>query len=439
LKEKDSTPSTKPNEKDGASKGDNSNGDEKEPAEYGGFWTTRPKLTGDWLGLRGDLRDCGITFDISSTQFFQGLTTGGFPREIRLFETGLQSQWQYGGRLDYLVNVDGQKAGLWQGLSIDLHAETIYGNSVNSLTGALVPVSLGQAVPVPSGTVTALTGVTFVQGLSESFEVFGGKFNTLDSFKQPFTGGGHGVDGFMNAAFLFNPVLALTIPYSTFGVGAAVLKDKEIVLSLEVLDTNNTPTVSGFDTFFDNGMTVVVTVNLPTKFLGSPGHQGFTACYSSGSYGSADVATILDPLRGLVMRPGTTRGSWALAYAFDQQLAAAAADPKRGWGVFGNAGLSDGHPNPVRWTANIGLGGSSPLAERKLDSFGVGYFYVGVSDGFKQLGLPSPLRDEQGVECFYNIGLTPWCHLTADLQAIVPTSPGAEASLLFGLRAKIDF
>jgi porin len=418
---------------------DKPGGDEPALPEFGGFWLTRPKLTGDWFGLRTDLRDHGVTLDVSSTQFYQGLTTGGFPQEIRLFAGALQNQFQYGGRADYLLNIDGQKAGLWQGLAIDLHGETLYGHSVNSNTGALMPVSLGQDVPLPNGTITALTGVTVRQALSENFVLFAGKINTLDDFNQPFTGGGRGVDGFMNAAFLFNPVLALTIPYSTFGAGMVVSKDKEVVFSVSVLDTNNTPTVTGFDTFFDNGMTLVVQANLPTKFFDRKGHQGLTGSYSTGRYSSADLAAVLDPLNGLAQR-GSTTGSWSLTYAFDQQLAVAADDPKLSWGVLGNAGLSDGNPNPVRWTANIGLGGSSPLPARDRDTFGVGYFYVGVSDSFKQLAPRLfPLRDEQGVELFYNIGLTPWCHVTPDLQVMVPTSTRAETSLLVGLRAKIDF
>lgn len=36
--------------------------------------------------------------------------------------------FRFGARDDYLVNVDGQKAGLWQGFSINLHGETVYGD-----------------------------------------------------------------------------------------------------------------------------------------------------------------------------------------------------------------------------------------------------------------------------------------------------------------------
>lgn len=41
---------------------------------------------------------------------------------------------------------------------------------------------------LPNRAVTALTGVTINQYLSEKFLVFGGKLNTLDGYEQPLTG-----------------------------------------------------------------------------------------------------------------------------------------------------------------------------------------------------------------------------------------------------------
>ena len=108
-----------------------------QPVPFGGPWNSRPKLTGDWCGLREDLRDHGFTFDISSTAYYQGVASGG-----------LQEAFRFGGRNDYLLNVDGQKAGLWEGFSINLHGETVYGDSVNLLTGAVVPVNIGRSLPV---------------------------------------------------------------------------------------------------------------------------------------------------------------------------------------------------------------------------------------------------------------------------------------------------
>lgn len=388
----------------------------------------RTKLTGDWLGARSCLRDHGITLDVSTTQFYQGVTSGG-----------LEQAFPYGGRNDYFLNVDGEKLGLWKGSFVTLHGETRYGQSANSLTGALMPVNLMLAVPQPNGSITALTGVKFTQFLSEDMLVYAGKINTLDDFKQPLTGAG-GLTGFQNTAMMFNPVYARTVPYSTYGAGFAYLKNMEPLFAVAVFDTNNTPTVSGFDTFFDNGVTIFAQANLPTKFFGLPGHQGISGTYSSGTYSDLTPSAYLDPLQGLVVRTGRETGSWCLAYNFDQAVYVSPNDPKRMWGVFGNLGIADTSPSPIRWFASAGFSGASPIPSRKLDSFGVGYFYLGVNETLKSAAPRLlPLRDEHGVEAYYNVAVTPWCQITPDLQVITPFRDRATTSLLFGLRAKIDF
>jgi porin len=72
---------------------------------------------------------------------------------------------------------------------------------------------------------------------------------------------------------------------------------------------------------------------------------------------------------------------------------------------------------------------------------GVGYFYVGLNSDYKQLVSDGPLpdiQDLQGVELYYNVAITPWLHLTADLQVIDNENVGDDAAILFGLRAKAE-
>jgi porin len=416
-----------------------------QPAPFGGPWNSRPKLTGDWGGLREELRDHGFTFDISSTTYYQGIASGG-----------LRDTFQFGGRNDYLINVDGQKAGLWQGLYINLHGETVYGDSVNLFTGAIVPVNIGRAHPVFFGDETALTAVKFTQVLSENLTLYGGRINTIDNVQQPFMPG-RGLDaGFMNAAFVWNPILGRTMNYVQNGAGAAVLAGGYPVFSLTVYDTNNVTTRSGFDVLFDNGAVIYPTVSLPTNFFGMPGHQSVWGAYSSGRYAILSPQSLsIFPPPGLFPTPGLSpppallpppgpppltfiKGSWWTTYLFDQALWVDPTDQTRNWGVFGNVGISDGMPNPIHWSAIFGFGGSSPIPNRKLDTFGIAYYYLGFSDSFKNLAPPF-LRDERGLELFYNVAVTPWFHVTADLQVITPLLQGARTSLVLGLRSKIDF
>jgi porin len=403
---------------------------------FGGPLHTRPNLTGDWFGVRPALAADGISVDGNVTQFYQGVASGGRDQEAR-----------YGGHADYYLNVDGQKAGLWAGLFVTLHAETVFGQSANPLTGALLPVSFIQAVPSPNEPVTSLTAVKITQALSESFVTYFGKLNAFDDFRQPFASG-RGVDAFMNTGFLFNPVLARTVPYSSFGAGAAYLHNGQPVASITFFDTNDNPTSSGFNTFFDNGVTTVGQVNLPTTFLDLPGHQGVGFSYSNGHYASLDRSTYLNQIiAGNFTAPRQT-GSESVFYQFDQTLYTSDEDPTKSWGLFGNAGLADRNPSPIRWFANIGVGGSSPISGRPLDTFGLGYFYLGLNDNLKEFAPALfPLRNEQGVELFYNYAVTPWLRVTPDLQVIVPAreqtlppnSQAIDTAVILGIRAKILF
>lgn len=95
-------------------------------------------------------------------------------------------------------------------------------------------------------------------------------------------------------------------------------------------------------------------------------------------------------------------GRWYFAYAFEQTLWRDANDPKKAWGIFGQAGISDKEVNPFAWSALGGIGGTSPIPGRERDKFGIGAFYVGYAEGLKDglrlIGLPA--RDETGIESF---------------------------------------
>jgi porin len=401
--------------------------EDSDSPSFAGPILERSKLTGDWFGSRTALSNGGVTFDLSSTQYCQGVTTGG-----------LEQAFAYGGRNDYFLNFDGEKLGLWEGSFVTLHGETRYGESANTLAGTLLAPNLLLSVPLPNGAVTALTGVTFTQSLTDELEIFGGKFNTLDGYEQPLTGAGN-LTGFQNTAMLFNPVLARTVPYSTFGAGFAWLQEEKLEFAAVVYDTNDTPTVSGFETFFDNGATIYAEAVVPTSFVDCPGHQGISGTYSSGAYTSLTPSVYLDPIEGLVITPAFRTGSWCLAYNFDQALYVSPEDPERLWGVFGNFGIADENPSPVRWFASAGISGASQIAGRQSDSFGVAYFYLGVSEPLKELApILLPLRDEHGVELYYNMAITPCCQITPDLQVITPFRDRADTSLIFGLRVNVD-
>ena len=83
----------------------------------------------------------------------------------------------------------------------------------------------------------------------------------------------------------------------------------------------------------------------------------------------------------------------------------------------------------------LGVGGQGVIPERDNDTFGIGYYHLSLSNG-----MPDMFHSEQGVECYYNIEVTPWMHVTPDLQVIV--NPGGtddnDVALVGGLRVHLS-
>lgn len=402
---------------------------------YTGDLSSRLRLSGDWWGSRSALADRGLTFDLFLTQFYQGIAAGG-----------RRQAWEYGGKLDYLFNLDGGKLGLWKGFYTNLHAETRYGLDVNGIDGLLTPSNIAMNFPTAGKDITSITGLKFTQALSETSVVFLGKINTLDEYGfrySPALGTNRpGLGGFLNTSLVFNPIVGRTVPYSAAGLGYAYLREGLPLFSFSVFDPQERAT-TGLDNLFARGVVLVPDLTFNVKPFDLPGKYNFGGTYSSASYRSFDPAAYLNIPPKLVLdkryAPKET-GSWSLYANFYQSLWVDSEDQKRNWGVFGQFGISDGNPNPVRYVANGGIGGRSMIPGRTYDTFGVGYFYLGLSGNFKALAQPFlPQQDENGVELFYNWAISPWARLTGDLQIARPSTAGFNTAIIPGLRFQILF
>lgn len=401
------------------------------PPEFGGPILTRARLTGDWFGVRTKLAEHGLDFKVFGTQFSQGIVKGGTMQD-----------WEYGSKFDYLLDVDGQKLGLWQGFFVNIHAETRLGDSVNRIDGALSPANLSLAFPKDDEDISSVTALKFTQALSENFAVYFGKLNTLDEYPLRFSPElgleRPGVGGFMNAALVFNLIAARTIPYSTFGIGGAILREGKPIFSVSFFDPEERATI-GLQDLYARGVVVAPDLLLRTKFFGRPGLVNIGGTYSNADYRSVDPSRYLI-VPDLGVMAGTESSSWSIYTNYYQAIWVDPCDNKRTWGVFGQVGVSDGDPNPIEYFVNIGIAGRSMLPRRKLDTFGIGYYYIGLSDDFKALAAPRlPQRDGYGGEIFYNIAITPWCRFTLDLQLLKPSTRAVGTTVIPGFRVSIDF
>ncbi len=385
---------------------------------YSGDIWTRSTLTGDWGGIRSDLAAKGISLDVRLTQAVQGIVAGG-----------KEAGWQYsGGRGDMVFSLDTQKLGLWPGGFLSLETEGNYipadnfRSSINGRSGALMPLNSSQIYPTPAGDNFNLPAFNFTQFLSPYFGLVIGKLATITSTSGDMNEFAHGKGDtqFMNMALNFNPLMALTVPYSTLGTGLIVLPTQDpnhAILTFFVLSATGKASTSGFEDLNDDNLTFAGEGRLRTDFFGLTGHQLLGGTFSNRKFTSID-----QNLRFIIENAAVTeeKGSWNVYYNFDQYLYEPQQGSGRGVGIFGRLGVSDGNPNPMKFFGSMGVGGKGMLESRPHDRFGIGYYFINVkSPQFTGvLATRTFLRDEYGFEAFYNLAITPWLQLTPDIQVV---------------------
>jgi porin len=388
-------------------------------------WLDRDTLTGDWGGARTWLQDHGITLKPRLTQFYQGLAAGDGEHGFR-----------YGGKLDLLLNADLSKLGLWDGLSMTVHGEYNFGNSVNGRGGTAALVNTALYFPGILGTAANdLSSVYFQQRFGDSVSLVLGKINMIDiAGGRPFAGGA-GIDSFWNIVFTATP--SGTVPPYLFGALLSV-RTEPATFGLWVYDPDDVVNRTGFEKPFAHGVTVRGSVEFPVTIAGRGGHQGLVALYSN------QPGTDLADLDGIIIPPfppgsPVKNTRYYFAYTFDQYLYQSQANPKEGVGLFGQFGISDGNPNRLYWSAHVGVGGTGLIPGRSRDNWGVGVYYAAISSDLKDSLAPiQKIRDEQGTEIFYNFAVTPWLTVGADVQIISP-SLGKTTAVFPGLRTVIRF
>jgi porin len=407
------------------------------PPTWGGDLLSRPRLTGDWGGVRDDLAKQGVVLDLDLLLTPQSVFSGG--------RNDSGSFW---GNAEYTLNLDTQKMGLWPGGFFKFQAITGFGSNAFSDSGAIVPTNTAALFPGNDVRTTSLTNATITQFLSPQFGLFLGKINTVDLGETEFYGDYH--TQFENAMFNF-PMTLEQVPLSTFGGGLIGIPREDILLSAMVLGPNGTSTSDSPSQAFDGSVMVVANGQLTIKPFGLVGHQSVGFSWNDETRFSltqdpTNIAALLlqdrfprlaNPgpvLEGVLAQffpsllvPATPANrkssSWAFNYSFDQYFWQPDGDPKHGIGLFFGFGASDGNPNPIQYSFLTGIGGKGVLPGRPDDSFGVGFARTQFSSDFVPLlstALNLGLQKEDAVEMYYNAALTHWLNLTADLQIIDP-------------------
>jgi porin len=384
----------------------------------------KPQLTGDWLGIRPQLADRGVSLAADYTNFGFGNIGGGFAREFNA-----------AGHGDYVLNFDGEKLGLRDGFFVKLRGEHRYGDTLVDNVGCFISPTLAADLPVYGSDQFYLTNVLMTQMVGDSVALFAGKMDTLDGDMNAFAHG-RGKTQFSNMGFVFNPIVGATVPYATLGAGMMILRDAQPLFTFSVLNSTDTTGTSGFDQLFADGVLLSAALRLPTSFFDLPGHQFFGGTWNSRNYTSIRENYVQYPDVAIP----ATRGSWSLFWNMDQTLVLYD-DGSGGFGPFARAGLADDTTSPLAWFLSAGLGGSSPFVTRTNDTFGAGYYYAGISNPIGSLitSQVGPVGDGQGLELFYNLQVAQAIRVTPDVQYLIPSLRTADPSWIMGVRSQLIF
>jgi len=403
------------------------------PPTWGGDWDSRPRLTGNWDGIRDGLGSKGIVLDLDLLLTPQDVLSGGRSTGAELW-----------GNAEYTLNVDSQKLGWWPGGFLKLEGNTGFGQNVLQSSGAIAPVNTAALIPASKAT-TALVNATFMQFFSEQLGVLLGKINTLDLGESEFYGDYH--TQFLNEAFV-SPLTLEQVPISTWGAGVLALPAKDLALSVLALNPNGTPTTNPL---FGDGVELLAGAQLNVQPWGLVGHQSVSFSWNDKERYSLEqdpaniarlllssqfprlanpgpeLAAILERFFPNLLEPtvpaNTANSSWALSYGFDQYLWQPAQDPHSGLGLFFAVGASDGDPNPIRYSFLLGLGGKGVVPGRGADTFGLGFARTQFSSAllpYLRDRLDIGLDREDALEAYYSAAFTGWLTMSADLQVVQP-------------------
>jgi porin len=313
------------------------------------------------------------------------------------------------------------------------------GRSVLERAGTIAAVNNEAVFPIVldkfDRDAVAIAELTYEHSLGETVSVFGGLLNTSLGDENAIAGSALSHSHFLNFAMLYSTVEDATVPHAALGGGVSLTPTDNILGSFSVFGSTETAGENPFDLW--HGTTFSTEWTFDHNLLDHDGAQTLGVLYGINARRTdiaADPRLVLIRIIAGVPIPTTESDTWAVYYNAHQFLQG---DAEGGWGVFTRFGVSDGNPNLVKWNCAGGLGGKGMFSGRSNDSWGVGSFFLNMSDEDLLQGLG--IRDEFGSECYYNFAVSPACHITLDAQLIDAGLPRVDNTCVLGLRTHFDF
>jgi hypothetical protein len=405
--------------------------------DVGDFWH-RTQLSGDWGGARTDLARHGLFFDLYSTSAYQDVTSGGLKTGSAFIQNTQLS-----------INIDTGRAGLWSGGLLHITLESRDGSSSPQeafTVGSTVPQYTGLAFPGPFfGHDVLPTEYFLLQSLTPKFSLLLGKINVLTVCDQTLFANSYKYD-FANLDFHKNPMALNFYNTTTWSAVGVWTPSKKLLVAGGVFDPNSQ--ANNFATKAFDRVNVYGTAIFSYKIGDLPG-QSWTqfnwtnkpkidlrAPFGQLPFGtnSQAVVTLLGSPSSQALPINYKSTSWLTIGNFSQYLFVkdysgtiaeklGSGQPLRGIGVLGRIGYAPEETNTITRDASAELFANGLFDPRPNDSFGLGIYHNGIGRPFKDdiarlTGATASVKNEEGLEVFYDFAITPAIRVIPSYQHI---------------------
>jgi hypothetical protein len=351
--------------------------------------------------------------------------------------------------MDYRLNVDTNKLlNTWKGLSVSMHTRTRWGQDVNADAGNLVIQNTGLMMPAPGDYHhTDVTGLVVSQylpwfggGLSN---VTVGVLDVIDTVNGFFPNLGYGQEGFWNINSTvtslpwFGAVRGLSLYGGVFSIINQEFKMPQSGVLITGTENVSTEWGSVSDSFDDVWMAAYH--RFFWKMDDKPGYFMVFGGYSTKEQKSNDPHDFVD-LPGVGIESTEEKNPWNVALYLYQDVWQAQGDPGRKITLLTGGTVGPDDPQFAQYHVFANVEAYGLIKSRPHDRMGVSGWKNWLSDNYIDLVSPvADLQDLWGFELYYNYEVTPWSHLTADLQLVENEWQDDDFAVIPGVRLVIDF
>jgi hypothetical protein len=358
--------------------------------------------------------------------------------------------------MSYRAHVDLAKAvGTWEGLSIDLHAMTRFGEDILADAGGLVVPNTELLMPLPGKySDSDITGLI----INQYFPLYAGhtglatlgKLDIIDAVSLFFPSVGYGQEGFWNVNALVSalPWFGAVRGLSLYGGWLASINEEYQMgeSAILVTGTENVTTTWEFSDSFKHGVWIAAFHRFLYKIDDKPGYVMVFAAGSTREQVSVEsLDFVFHPGAGLTVTDDEKK-PWNVAAYISQVFWQAEKNPDRKATILIGGTAGPDEPQFAQYNFFTALEAYGPMASRPDDRMGVAFWYNWLSDDYVDtLANPPPLfdpirvRDTWGFELYYNFEINKWLHLTPDLQLVKNATKGDNMAIIPGIRMVMDF